>query len=188
MARRTQLLKTRLLETPSTERGEDARASGPSLVPVPSPPPADLTGATLGRLVAWTDDGLFVDFAGNAAGPLLAASMVEWRPAQIQEALEKQSPVLLVFEEANVRKPIVVGTLRSVPKRSSLSLPSPLDGIGVQADGERVEVTARDEVVLRCGEASITLRRNGRVVIRGAYVETRARGTNRIKGGNVLIN
>lgn len=47
---------------------------------------------------------------------------------------------------------------------------------------------AQDEVVLRCGEASITLRRNGRLVIRGAYVESRSRGTNRIKGGVVLIN
>lgn len=32
------------------------------------------------------------------------------------------------------------------------------------------------------------LRRNGRVVIRGAYVETRSRGVNRIKGGSVQIN
>ena len=34
----------------------------------------------------------------------------------------------------------------------------------------------------------MTLRANGKVVIRGAYVETRARGTNRIKGGSVQIN
>ena len=36
--------------------------------------------------------------------------------------------------------------------------------------------------------ASITLRRNGRLVVRGAYVETRAEGVNRIKGGSVKIN
>jgi len=49
-------------------------------------------------------------------------------------------------------------------------------------------VEAADELVLRCGQASIVLRRNGRVVIRGTYVETRAKGVNRIKGGSVLIN
>ena len=55
-------------------------------------------------------------------------------------------------------------------------------------DGKRVVIEALDEIVLRCGQASITLRRNGRIVIRGTYVETRAVGTNRIKGGNVQIN
>ena len=55
-------------------------------------------------------------------------------------------------------------------------------------DGRRVVVEAEDEIVLRCGEASITLRRNGRVVVRGTYVETRSKGVNRIKGGSVQIN
>ena len=55
-------------------------------------------------------------------------------------------------------------------------------------DGERVVVEGQEEVSLRCGAASITLRRDGRVVVRGAYVETHASGTNRIKGGSVRIN
>jgi hypothetical protein len=46
----------------------------------------------------------------------------------------------------------------------------------------------KEEVELRCGEATITLRANGKVLIRGAYVETRSSGTNRIKGGSVQIN
>ena len=56
------------------------------------------------------------------------------------------------------------------------------------ADGKRVNVEAAEEIVLRCGKASITLRSNGRLVIRGTYVEMQASGTNRIKGGAVLIN
>jgi hypothetical protein len=55
-------------------------------------------------------------------------------------------------------------------------------------DGTRVRICARDEVVIECGRASITLRRNGRVVIRGTYVETRSAGTNRIRGGQVRVN
>ena len=55
-------------------------------------------------------------------------------------------------------------------------------------DGARVRICARDEVVIACGPASITLRRNGRVVIRGTHVETRAAGTNRIRGGQVRVN
>ena len=44
------------------------------------------------------------------------------------------------------------------------------------------------EIVLKCGEASITLRSDGRMMLRGAYVETYAKGVNRIKGGSVKIN
>jgi uncharacterized protein (DUF2345 family) len=55
-------------------------------------------------------------------------------------------------------------------------------------DGERVQIEGSKEIVLRCGKASITLHSNGRLIIRGSYVETRASGTNRIKGGAVLIN
>lgn len=55
-------------------------------------------------------------------------------------------------------------------------------------DGARVRICARDEVVIACGPASITLRRNGRIVIRGTYVETRSAGTNRIRGGQVRVN
>ena len=56
------------------------------------------------------------------------------------------------------------------------------------ADGKRMHIEAAEEIELRCGKASITLRSNGRLVIRGAYVEIHASGTNRIKGGSVLIN
>lgn len=60
--------------------------------------------------------------------------------------------------------------------------------IEADIDGKRVRVVAQDEIVLECGQASITLRRNGRIIIRGTYVETHSEGTNRIKGGQVRIN
>ena len=60
--------------------------------------------------------------------------------------------------------------------------------IEADVDGTRVKVTAKDELVLECGKASITLRRNGRVIVRGTYIETQSEGTNRIKGGQVQIN
>ena len=49
-------------------------------------------------------------------------------------------------------------------------------------------VATRQGAVLMCGKASVTLRRNGKVVIRGTYVETHSDGTNRVKGGQVRIN
>ncbi|MFY0539345.1 hypothetical protein [Nannocystis pusilla] len=37
-------------------------------------------------------------------------------------------------------------------------------------------MTGEEELELRCGEASISLKKDGKLVIRGAYVETHARG------------
>ena len=58
----------------------------------------------------------------------------------------------------------------------------------IKIDGRKIMVEGRDEVVLRCGRASITLTRDGRVAIRGVKLSSRASGSNKIKGGSVQIN
>jgi hypothetical protein len=78
-----------------------------------------------------------------------------------------------------------------VPDRVPAPAPTaPTSGEPVEArvDGKRVVLEGQDEVVLKCGEASITLKRDGKLILRGAYVETHAKGVNRIKGGSVKIN
>ena len=72
------------------------------------------------------------------------------------------------------------------------SPPSPLEvelvEVEVDADGERLMVSAKEQLVLRCGKASITLTKEGKVLIQGAYVSSRSSGVNRIKGGSVQLN
>lgn len=58
----------------------------------------------------------------------------------------------------------------------------------IEVDGERIVLSAEKEIVLQCGEASITLTRSGKIIIRGAYVSSRSTGVNRIQGGSVEIN
>ncbi len=58
----------------------------------------------------------------------------------------------------------------------------------VHVDGKRVVLEGQEEVVLKCGESSITLTRNGKVVIRGKYLLSRSSGVNRILGGSVQVN
>jgi hypothetical protein len=55
-------------------------------------------------------------------------------------------------------------------------------------DGENLVIPAVAELVILCGEASITLTRAGKVLIRGAYVLTRSSGANCVKGAVVEIN
>lgn len=78
--------------------------------------------------------------------------------------------------------------LRAPVSRTAAQDPQEPHVIEADIDGRRVRIVARDEIVLECGEASITLRRNGRITIKGTYVETCSEGTNRIKGGQVRIN
>jgi hypothetical protein len=102
------------------------------------------------------------------------------------DARARAPEVLLVFEEERSDRPVVVGWLDPPPAaREEGTSTRPAEA---RVDGRRVVLEANDEIVLKCGEASITLRRNGRIVIRGVYVETRARGVNRVKGGSVAIN
>jgi hypothetical protein len=84
---------------------------------------------------------------------------------------------VLMFEDGDTARPILLGLIESARK-----------GKRVVIDGEQLTVTADREIVLRCGEASITLTRAGKVIIRGAYVVSRSSGANRIKGACVQIN
>jgi hypothetical protein len=47
---------------------------------------------------------------------------------------------------------------------------------------------APEQLVLRCGKASITLTKAGKVLIEGSYVSSKSTGVNRIKGGSVQLN
>ncbi|MBZ4421354.1 DUF6484 domain-containing protein [Myxococcus sp. RHSTA-1-4] len=135
--------------------------------------------------------GLWVDFPGNPAGPLSAHSLVSLGTKELEEAVAQRRGAFLLFEDDDLSRPVLAGL--SQPVSSSPLLEALLEGGGepnldARVDGRRVVLEGKEEVVLRCGEASITLRRNGKVLIRGVQVETHAAGTNRIKGASVKVN
>lgn len=55
-------------------------------------------------------------------------------------------------------------------------------------DRRTVTLEAQSELVLRCGESALTLRRDGKVLTRAVDVASIAKRRNRIKGGSVEIN
>jgi hypothetical protein len=110
---------------------------------------------------------------------LAARSTVALRKEHIGASL------VLMFEKGNPYKPLVVGVLQNPGSESKADRPKT---VGLQVDDDRVMLTAEREIVLRCGEASITLTRAGKVLIRGAYILSRSSGANRIKGGSIQLN
>jgi hypothetical protein len=185
--------------SPGRDAEEGAtETEAPSRVSRPLP---GLPATILGWLVPpSTPGGLFVDFPSNVLGPVAARSTVVLDEAMVIRAVAIRQPAILVFENGEAGAPIVLGLLQAPP--------SPLEGlllgpppaaaapsvtpqgrqVEARVDGRRVTISADEEITLKCGEAALTLRRDGKILLRGAYVETYARGTNRIKGAQVKIN
>lgn len=162
----------------------------PAAVPeVPSRPAA---GVRVGVVVGTDGGAPVVEVSGSDAGPVRARSMVPLAPDALREAATCRREVVLLLEDGDPARPIVAGFLEAPSATPALdaALEATVEARPDVAvvDGRRVVIDAEDEVVLRCGDASITLRRNGKIVVRGLYVETHAAGTNRIKGGSVKIN
>ena len=172
--------------------------------PAPSDPATAQVAAAgaqvkVGCLAPGSETGaLKVEFEGNTAGPLPARSVVAIDEVAVGNATLSRQPVVLLFENGNPRLPIIVGLVPAEPGAvllgSLLHTPAaapataPAKPAEARVDGKRVVLEGDNEVVLRCGEASITLRRDGKVILRGAYIETTATGLNRIRGGSVKIN
>jgi hypothetical protein len=135
----------------------------------------------VGELVALRDRHVPVVLYTGTAGPVAATAQT----VLDLYGLHIGRRVVLMFEDRELTKPIVMGVLQdqdesALQRRSALT--------EVQTDGGRLIVTAKEQLVLRCGQASITLTKSGKVLIEGAYVSTRSSGVNRIKGGAVQIN
>ena len=140
------------------------------------------SGIVIGDLIALKDDGrtplvVFQGQPGSAA--VRARSVVDLNARHIGRQ------VVLMFESADAGKPIVMGVLRDGNSSPLYHDPGHID---IDADNERLIVSAGWQLVLRCGSASITLTKDGKVLIQGTFVSTRSSGVNRIIGGSVQIN
>jgi hypothetical protein len=146
-----------------------------------------LPAVIVGTLEEIAEDGTpLVDFEGNRTERPLPA-----RSTGSVDAAAVGSAVALLFENGDLARPIIVGILHHTltPRDETAAAPGrKAVNVEATADGERVTITAGSEIELRCGKASITLTRAGKVIIRGAYLLSRSSGVNRIKGGSVQIN
>lgn len=136
-----------------------------------------LEGVVIGKVKACEDGASpMVEFPGSTRG-LPAVATVQVTPQDVGR------DVALGFENGDALRPIILGFLiQPESKREATSANV------VRVDGNRTVVTGEQEIELRCGNASITLTRAGKILIRGAYVLSRSSGVNSIKGGSVQIN
>ncbi len=143
---------------------------------VTSPEPKPIAGVLIGTVVRF-----------DAEGSPVVDLPYEWFTAHLSarttipldgSAVGRQ--VAVMFEGGRPTHPVVVGIIQTTEGASGSR--------NVKLDGDRLTLTAEHEVVLRCGKASITLTRDGKILLRGAHLVSRSSGVNRIRGGSIHLN
>lgn len=140
------------------------------------------TGIVIGELIGMTNEGRtpLVRYPGQSTTAAHGArTVIDLHGSHIGRQ------IVLMFEGADPSRPIVMGVLQ---QSEGWSLEKRPDQVKVDVDGDRMTVSAKEQLVLRCGAASITLTKAGKVLIKGSYVLSRSSGVNRIKGGSVQLN
>ncbi|WP_263495470.1 DUF6484 domain-containing protein [Mesorhizobium sp. CO1-1-8] len=134
-----------------------------------------IDGVVIGLLIGFEGGAPLVVFVGNPRETAIAArSLAELDVSAIG------SELALLFEDGDPARPLVVGRIVDPAHKST--------GLQVAREGDRVVITGKERIELRCGQASIILEKNGRVTIRGTQLTSQASGTNRIRGGAVHLN
>jgi len=111
--------------------------------------------------------------------------------------------IAISFAQNNGCMAIVMGVIRR-PLDDVLALQSeqPEEGKGINpaktdeptgmpeviVDGNKLELSAPEEITLRCGKASITLNKNGKILIKGEHMLNRVSGSYKIKSGSIQLN
>ena len=131
-----------------------------------------------------------VDFPGNVNGPLIARTLVQL-PLQNEDPAKHPQFVLLIFENSDPRFPIIAGFVHETLYLNNDEVLFPFhssDPKELIVDKKRILFNAYEEVVIRCGKCSINLHKNGKVVMKGTQITSRASQSNKIRGATVNIN
>jgi len=148
------------------------------------------SGLLVGRITALLENGNpLVAFDGETKSePIEALTVVPLSSSSIGK------DVAISFAQNQNGMPIVMGVIRrmldevldDVPEQEALKTGTVKPEVIV--DGNKLELSAPEEVTIRCGEASITLNKSGKILIKGKHVLNRISGAYKVKSGSIELN
>jgi hypothetical protein len=137
------------------------------------------TGIMTGIVTRVSRDGVFVSLSEGSEA--LPCSVLEG-PHGVPDY--QPGDVLLIWTSGDTRLRVAIGRL-SAADRARGRLQHEFD------ESERpdeVVIEARKSLTLRVGDGSITIREDGKILIKGKDLVSHAKRMNRIRGGSVAIN
>lgn len=143
--------------------------------------------AISGHLAGVDDEGRLLFQPESDAGPPVAVAIgIEASDGELLRAARRHQRAMVLRTEDATPRWILVGLVRE--RLSGKAIAARPGTLEVGLDGETLVLTAEREIVLRCGEASLTLRRDGKVVVSGTSILSHSQGPHRIKGATIALN
>lgn len=131
-----------------------------------------------------------VECAGHPPAQARLLSGMDRKALSSKESAGRE--VLLIFENGEPSRPIIVGIMEDpIEDLVSLEVASPQgknEEKTVLVDGDNILLKAKQEITLECGKGSITVKKDGKIIIKGTNILSRASQANKIKGGSVELN
>lgn len=122
-----------------------------------------------------------VDFDGKGHPRVDVDGVPVVAQATVAVGREDQGRAALVtFIEGDPTRPVVTG-LFVAPQGSARQR-------HLKIRAEEIDFAASSTITFECGKASITLHRDGKIVLRGVNLLSRASAVNRIRGGTIELN
>jgi len=151
------------------------------------------SGLLIGRIITLQENGnpLVAFDAETKNKPIEAFTVVPLVSSSVGK------DVAISFAQNQGGMPIVMGVIRRMldevlddaPKESDQkALNAGIVKPEVIVDGNKLELSAPEEVTIRCGEASITLNKSGKILIKGEHMLNRISGAYKVKSGSIELN
>jgi len=145
-----------------------------------------VVGAVLGHLAGIDAEGRVLFLADGAGTALAVAIGLPVADGVVARAARTRQRALAVRANESADDWVLVGLVRDrIPARLRRAGPGDVE---IRVDGDKLVFEAERSIELRCGDASLTLRKDGRIVLSGDYVVSESRGPNKIRGATISLN
>ena len=139
-----------------------------------------------GHLTGIDDEGQLLFEPEGLTESLPVTIGMEASDGVLVRAVRRRRRALVMRTADAVPRWILVGMVRErIGEKAREAKPGRLE---VAVDGEKVTLEAEHDIELKCGQASITLRYDGRIELRGTHILSASRGPNRVKGATIALN
>jgi hypothetical protein len=147
------------------ELGSDMRSSGVK---------SGARSTCLAKILIAHEEELYIDFEGNAEGPLKAKTTILLR--------NTKDPVVVMFLSND--EPVIIGQLCN----GNPSYHSGDESSEIIIKGEKVRIEASQGITLVANQSQVHIDGRGKITTVADTIVSRARGANKVQGGSVQLN